>query len=78
MLRERGDVRGDDAPAFGHSYPDLALTAANDAIRAVAFELQGDAAEVLAERDDLEPDFATGEVDGGAGRTEGFDLGRSV
>ncbi len=69
---------GDDAPALRESDPDLTLTAAGDAVRGVAFELEGDAAEVGAEGDDFKTDLAACEVGGGAGLAEGFDFGGAV
>ncbi len=73
-LRQDGDVGLDDAPTFGEADPDLGLAAADEAVGGVAFELQGDAAVVGAEGDDLHADLSAGEADRGAGLAEGFYL----
>lgn len=67
-------MRRDDAPAFRQTNPDLTLSAAEDACGGIAFELQGDAAEVFAEGDDFEAAHAAGEIGSRAGLTEGFDF----
>ena len=61
-LRQERNVCGYDAPAFIETHPDLALAASDNLFWGVAFELQGDAAEVAPEADDVEARDSTGKI----------------
>src|SRR5271165_1008619 len=67
-------MRGDDAPTLGESHPYLALPPGNYFFVYCALEFQRDAAEIAAERDDVEAFYGARQIRRRAALAEGFDL----